>query len=80
MTLYDLINATTVQGNAVELKVFKDGEETSSASFTYVDDLSSEDIEQYEDMRVLYIYAYTYTKYYPNSTKECACLVIELEG
>lgn len=79
MTLDDLLNSITIQGTFVEIKVFEDGEEKETEWFDYVDDLQSEDIDKYRDMKVNYIYSYGFTRYYPNSTKECACLVIEVE-
>ena len=80
MTLYELVNATVVQSECVEIKVFdKERNEIKTECFYNVDELSTEDIDEYEDMEIIYIYSEGYVRYYPNSTKNCACLVIEVE-
>ena len=79
MILYDLVNRMTIQGAFVEIKVYNAaGEETESECFEDVDDLSVFDIEKYWDMEVKYIYTESITRYYPNCSKPCANLVIEV--
>lgn len=79
MTLYDLINATTICGSFVEIRVFDENDNQLEAEwFESVDDLSCEDIDKYEDMKIRYIFSESFVRYYPNSTKNCSMLVIEL--
>ena len=79
MTLYDLVNATTVCGSFIEIRVFDEaGNQLKSEWFEHVDDLSGEDIDEYEDLRINYIFSEGFVRYYPNSTKNCAMTVIEL--
>ena len=58
ITLYDLMQNTTVQGD-VRIRVYKDDsyEEIAMKLFRNVDDLSGEDIpEDWEDLEVRYIF------------------------
>ena len=56
MTLYDLVNSTTVQGD-IRLSVWKDHEEVEVKQFTYVDDLSYNSVpNKYLDMEVNFIF------------------------
>lgn len=58
MTLYDLTNSTTVQGN-IEIKVFdSQGSEKESRFFRDQDDFSCymNDCDDMEDFRINYIY------------------------
>ena len=70
MTLYDLMNNMTLQGN-IEVRVMNDdGEAVKTEYFDSVDDLECCEIFRLEDMEnleVQYMYA------------ENACMVIELE-
>lgn len=81
MTLFDLVNGTTVQGAFIELKVFDDKrEEKKTVSFEDVDDLMCEDIREYENMEVLFIYSYAYNRYLANGTAvPLSVMVIEVE-
>ncbi|MBO5969204.1 MAG: hypothetical protein J6S14_11985 [Clostridia bacterium] len=57
MTLYELINNTTIQGN-VDITCFVDGIETDSETFLHTDDLASVSFpEEWEDYEVKYIWA-----------------------
>lgn len=82
MTLYDLMSNMTLQGN-IEVRVMNDdGEAVKTEYFDSVDDLECCEISRLEDMEnleVKYMYAETFTRRYPNSTKTVACMVIELE-
>ena len=71
MTLYDLVNSMTIQGN-IEIAVFDiDGNEKERELFPSVDDLSCCKLAEYEDLRVTYMF--------PNSTTTGrAWLTIEL--
>ena len=81
MKLYDLMNATTIQGEFVEIKVFdEERNEIKSECFTCVDDLSNERVDEYEDMEIIYIYSEAFVRYYPHTTKNCSSLVIEVES
>ena len=55
MTLYDLVNGTMVQGD-VRISVWKDDEEIKVKEFTYVDDLSYNNIDEFLDMTVSCIF------------------------
>lgn len=58
MTLYELMNNTTIQGD-VKIRVFSEEnyEEIGMKLFKGVDDLSVEDVpEEWEDLEVRYIY------------------------
>ena len=59
MTLYELMNNTTIQGD-VKIRVFKDDgnyDEVAMKRFGCVDDLSYEEIpEEWEDLEVRYLY------------------------
>lgn len=58
MTLYELTNAATLQGN-IEMKIFgEDGDEKESRFFLDQDDFfpAHEDCDDVEDFRVSYIY------------------------
>jgi hypothetical protein len=74
MTLYDLTNVTTLQGN-IEVKVFDaEGSEKEARFYRDQDDFTPHwcDAEDIEDLQVTYIY----------TTKSCDCtawLVIELQ-
>ena len=82
MTLYDLMNSMTLQGN-IEIRVMNcDGAVLKAEYFESVDDLEYCEIsrlEEMENLEVKYIYAETFTKRYPSSASTCACMVIELE-
>lgn len=59
MTLYELMNNTTIQGN-VDIVYYVDGEETDSRVFRHVEDLASSiaDLpEGWEDCEVKYMWA-----------------------
>ena len=81
MTLYDLVNATTIQGEFIEIRVYEeDGtDEVKSQDYQYVDDLAYEDIDEYEDMEIRFIYSSAFVRYYPHGTRNCSELIIELE-
>lgn len=67
MTLYELMNNTTIQGD-VKIRVFNsEDDEVATKRFYGVGDLSVEDIpEEWEDLEVRYIYY------------ACNCINIEL--
>ena len=54
MTLYELVNSITIQGN-VRLSIFEDDSEKST-DYKGTYDLSDEDIEEFEDMMVTYMF------------------------
>ena len=79
MKLYDLVNNVTVQSN-IELRVFnEDGEQKDTFFFNYCEDLSSQDIEEYEDYEVTYIYAETFVEKHWTHDKTRPLLVVEVQ-
>ena len=72
MTLYDLVNSMTIQGN-IEIRVFnEDGDETTYRTFCNVDDLSVCDLDAVENMRVTYMYSI-------GNSRGNSSLIIELQ-
>lgn len=59
MSLFELVNNTTIQGD-VKIRVFNaDGDEIDSKELHYMDDLSMPSVElpeEWEDMEVRYMY------------------------
>ena len=56
MTLYELVNQTTVQGDVRVSKFGENGAEDYLLSAQGTDDLAAELPEEYEDLTVKYIY------------------------
>lgn len=56
MTLYDLVNGTTLQGD-IRLSVWdEDGEEVAVEEYENCEDLSSADLSCYEELAVNYVF------------------------
>ena len=56
MTLYDLVNSMTIQGN-IELAVFdSEGAEKERHFIRNTDDLCYDDISDYEDLKVTFMF------------------------
>lgn len=56
MTLYDLVNSMTIQGN-IEVAVFDtDGNEKDRHFIRNSDDLCYDDIDEFEDLKVTFMF------------------------
>lgn len=79
MTLYDLMNGTTLQGHIEVKKLDEDGNELKSCFYEYCEDLSGVELpDGWEDYKVTYIYPQKLTRRHWTWAEETSCLVIEV--
>lgn len=80
MTLYELMNAVTVQGH-VEIKLFDErGDQKDSAFYEYVEDLSSVELpDGWEDYEVTFLYSEKLERRYWTSVGHSSLLSIEIK-
>jgi hypothetical protein len=79
MTLYDLMNGTTLQGHIEVKKLDEDGNELKSCFYENCEDLSGVELpNSWEDCNVTYIYPQKLTRRHWTWVEETSCLVIEV--
>ena len=79
MTLYDLMNGTTLQGHIEVKKLDEDGSELKSCFYENCEDLSGVDLpDGWEDYNVTYVYPQRLTRKHWTWVEETSCLVIEV--
>ena len=79
MTLYELMDSVTLQGNIEVRNLLVNGDTKEALYFESQDDLRSADLQGMEDLQVTYMYSEKFEKRYWNHTATCSCMIIEVE-